>query len=206
MKLKFFSVDVYISFLSIAFLSLAIICDKKGTVILCLVSSIFHEAGHILLMFSRGVKVKDIRFNLGDVAINADFSTVSVKDEILITLGGVMVNFTLSALSFILWVLVKSELFFSFGMVNLLLGMFNLLPVRNLDGGEILSIALNSRCSAKISDIICDTVTVIFMVPVGILGFVSLFNSSFNYSLLFASLYLICTLVSKEFRNVSKGS
>lgn len=206
MKLKIFSSEVYVSFLSIAFLSLSIICDKKGTVVLCIFASILHEAGHILLMLSRKVRVKSIRLNLGDVAINADFSTVSLKDEVLITFGGVIVNFTLSASFFLLFCLFKYRLMFDFAVVNLLLGIFNILPVRNLDGGDLLLLFLNSRLSARLSDIFCDIATVVFLFPVAVFGFISLFNSSFNYSLLFASLYLICTLVSKEFRNVSKGS
>jgi len=203
MKAKFFGVDVYFSFPAVAFLTLAVLCDKRGTVLICLLSSFLHELGHIAVMKITGAKLKAVNFNLGDVAINADLSMLSYKAEFLVNIGGVAVNFMLSILAFLLYAMFKADFFRDLFISNILIGAFNFLPVRYLDGGQIILILLQKRFSVKLSETILNVLTVCFMLPVGICGLLFLFNSSYNYSLLFAVLYLICTLVSKEFKNVS---
>ncbi len=203
MKARVSGVDFKVSFPAVAFLALAIICDKRGTVLLCLLSSVLHEFGHIIAMKINGVKIKSVAFNLGEVAINADLSSVSYKAELFINLGGVVVNFILAILGFLFYEISKLHFFHSFFISNSLIGVFNFLPVRYLDGGQILFIFLQKYFAPKISEIILNILTAFFIVPVGICGIIFLFNSSYNYSLLFAVLYLICTLVSKEFKDVS---
>lgn len=203
MKAKVFGVSVCVSFPAIAFLALALICDKKGTVFLCLVSSFLHESGHITAMKLKGARLKSVAFNLGDVAINADCSNISYSADIFITLSGVAVNLILSLLSLTLWFMCKAEIFYNLCVVNLLIGVFNLLPVRFLDGGQLILLFLKKHFLPRFCEKVVDVLTVVFIVPIGIAGLIFIFNSSYNYSLLFAALYLICTLVSKEFKNVS---
>jgi len=88
-------------------------------------------------------------------------------------------------------------------MSNLCVAVFNLLPIKYLDGGQLLILLLRSKLDYRRLDLIINIITFVFLVPVAVVGFVFLFNSRYNYSLLFAVLYLICTLVSKEFKNVS---
>ncbi len=203
MKTKVFGTDFYFSFPAIAFLTLAIICDKKGTVLICLLSSILHELGHIVAMKIVGAKLKSVNFNLGDVAINADLSMLSYKAELFVNIGGVAVNFILSIIALTLYIVFKADFFQSLFISNVLIGAFNFLPVRYLDGGQVLLMLLQKRFSLKLSENILNALTVCFMVPVGICGLMFLFSSSYNFSLLFAVFYLICTLVLKEFKNVS---
>ncbi len=150
-----------------------------------------------------GAKLKSVSFNLGDVAINADSSSLSYNAEVFVTVSGVAVNLILSGVSFVIYAVSKTDLSFSFGISNLLIGLFNLLPVRFLDGGQLLMYLLQKCFTPKICERIADILTVVFIVPIAIWGIIFLFNSSYNFSLLFAALYLICTLVSKEYKNVS---
>lgn len=203
MKTKLFGVEFKVSFPAVAFLALAVIGDKKGTMLVCLLSSVLHELGHILAMKLNKVKIKSVNFNLGDVAINADLSALSYKTEIFINVGGVAVNFFLAIIAILFYKASEVVFFKSFFLSNLLIGFFNVLPVRYLDGGQVLLIILQKCFTLKISERIINVLTVCFIVPVGVLGLIFLFNSSYNFSLLFAVLYLICTLVSKEFKDVS---
>ena len=150
-----------------------------------------------------GAKLKSIAFNLGDVAINADCSNLSYTAEIVVTLSGVTVNFALALISLVLWLITDFGLFQSSLISNLLIGAFNLLPIRFLDGGQLVLLFLKKRFTLKFSDKFVDVLTVVFVVPIAALGLIFIFNSSYNYSLLFAALYLISTLVSKELKNVS---
>lgn len=203
MKVKLFGIVISVSFPAVAFLSIAILCDKKGAVPLCFISSLLHEIGHIIAMIVKGAEFKSIKFGLGDVSINADSQKLSYSDEIFITISGVAVNFILSLLMFAVWSIFKLSIFYDLSVVNLLLAFFNLLPVRFLDGGQLLLYALKKRLAPTACDKIVDILTLVFVIPIGVLGFIFLFNSTYNFSLLFAALYLICTLVSKEFKNVS---
>lgn len=203
MKAEIFGLNFKISFPAVAFLTLAILCDNQGTVLICLFSSLFHELGHILVMKLKGAKIKSVSLNLGDVAINADLSQLSYKDELLINAGGIAVNFILSFFSFVVYCPLEFELFYSVFVANILIGCFNFLPIRYLDGGQILLLILQRYISQKVSERILNILTICFMVPAGAIGILFLFNSSYNFSLLFAVLYLICTLVSKEFKDVS---
>lgn len=203
MKAKFLGVEFFVSYPAVAFLSIAIICDKKGAVLLCFVSSILHEIGHIVAMKLKGAKLNSVAFNLGDVAINADCTMLSYSEEIFVSVSGVAVNLVVSLLSFILFFMSKSQPWYDLGLTNALLGVFNLLPVRFLDGGQLLTLLLQKSFTTNFSERIVNILTVIFLVPIGTLGLIFLFNSNYNYSLFFAALYLICTLVSKEFKNVS---
>lgn len=203
MKTKVFGVSFYVSYPAVAFFTLALICDKKGTVIICFVSSLFHEIGHIIAMRLKGAKLKSVCFNLGDVAINADSSNLSYSAEFFVTLSGVVVNFLLCMLSLILFSVSKAEFFYNTCISNLLIGVFNLLPVRFLDGGQLVLLLLQKRFPPKICERTVDVLTIFFIVPIATMGLIFIFNSSYNYSLLFVALYLISTLVSKEYKNVS---
>lgn len=203
MKLKLFSVELRVSYPAVAFFTLALICDKNKTMLICLLCSLFHEAGHIAAMKLSGAKLKSVSLNLGDVAINADSTTLSYNAEVFVTISGVAVNFILSGVSFAVYSVSKDNISFSFGVSNMLIGVFNLLPVRFLDGGQLLMYLLQKRFTPKICDKITDVLTVVFVIPIAIWGIIFLFNSSYNFSLLFAAIYLICTLVSKEYKHVS---
>lgn len=203
MKAKFFGVSFYVSYPAVALFTLALICDRKGTMFICFVSSILHEIGHIIAMKLTGAKLKSVCFNLGDVAINADNSNLSYSAEIVITLSGVAVNFLLSSLTFTLFSLTHAELFHGICISNLLIGAFNLLPVRFLDGGQLILLLLQKRFTPKICERIVNVLTFVFLVPIATTGLIFIFNSGHNYSLLFAALYLISTFVSKEYKNVS---
>ncbi|MCH5298083.1 MAG: site-2 protease family protein [Ruminococcus sp.] len=83
-------------------------------------------------------------------------------------------------------------------MVNLFLGIFNMLPVLSLDGGQILHLLL----SRKIEDIkaqkAVNILTFIFIFPLAVLGFILLFKTKYNFSLLAVCLYLILSLIFKR--------
>ncbi|MGN1131235.1 MAG: site-2 protease family protein [Ruminococcus sp.] len=82
----------------------------------------------------------------------------------------------------------------SFAYVNLFLGVFNMLPCNNLDGGQLIYLLLSKRLSYKSVERIIDILTVITVLPVLILGILVLLQSKNNFSLLFISLYLILSL------------
>ena len=90
------------------------------------------------------------------------------------------------------------ELLLTFSIVNLLTGLFNLLPVSNLDGGQAIYLILTQKFTDKTANRIIDVLTVLLIFPISIAGFIVLLNSKYNFSLLLISVYLIITLIIKN--------
>lgn len=178
---------------------MALVCDSSASVLICVISSLLHETGHILTAKLKGVNIKSVKVGLGDVAINADFSELSPCGEMLVSLSGVAVNFMLFIIGFVLWKLLNLSFLFRLSTINALIGAFNLLPINGLDGGEFIFLLLQKRFSLSISEKVMLVLSFLFSVPLFAVGIAFAINSKYNYSLLFAALYLLYTLVSKEF-------
>jgi len=115
-----------------------------------LFSILLHEVGHSIIASNYGIKFqKIVLFALGGIALNPIEITVP-KKEIRMALAGPLVSFIISGLSLILWFIFFQNrmfitqnfpidgIFFYSGMINLVIGLFNLLPVFPCDGGRIL--------------------------------------------------------------------
>ena len=203
MKFKLFGISFFLSYPAVAFLTIALLSDKNGSLFLCVLASLIHESGHIMMMLLLKVKILKINVNLEDVAIIADSHNLSFRSEVLVSFSGVLFNVVFVAVFGVLYIIWRTDIFFHLLMANLCVAVFNVLPIKYLDGGQLLALILSNRLDYRLTDLICNIITFVFLLPLAGIGFVFLFNSRYNYSLLFAVLYLICTLVSKEFKNVS---
>ena len=199
MKFKVLGVTIELSFVLVAVFTLIVILDTSQRLICCFVSALLHEAGHIFIMCRLGKKPKKIICQLFNIKI-IDNSRVfySYKADLLVVLSGVIVNFILSIFSFIFFYISNMELLLTFSIVNLLTGLFNLLPVSNLDGGQAIYLILTQKFTEKTANRIIDVLTVLLIFPISIAGFIVLLNSKYNFSLLLISVYLIITLIIKN--------
>ena len=107
-------------------------------------SVLLHELAHSFVAMGEGLKVREITlFFLGGMA-NLEKECTTSKGSLKIAISGPIVSlilaFSMIALSNILLGsnLILSNLFKQVGSLNLLIGLFNLLPIIPLDGGVIL--------------------------------------------------------------------
>lgn len=183
----------------VAVFTLLIILDNNQRLLCCFLSAICHEAGHILAMCKTGKKPEKITFQLFDIKITDSKRVVfSFKEDSIVVSAGICVNFLLSLISLILYYISNSEIFLSFSIVNMFTGVFNALPVSNLDGGQALYLLLTQKFSDTTANKVIDILTIILIFPTAILGFILLFNSKYNFSLLLISIYLIIALMEKN--------
>ena len=110
---------------------------------------LLHELGHSLVALAFGLRVIDITlWPLGGMARMSRIPE-STRIEGLIAIAGPAVNFVLALAgfgAFVLWPgLQQSELLAWFIGVNLLMGLFNLLPAFPMDGGRLLRAFLGWR-------------------------------------------------------------
>ncbi len=111
---------------------------------LLFISVLLHELAHSLVAINEGVKVRNITlFFLGGMA-NLEKECGTSKGSLKIAISGPIVSLSLA---FLLTLLSKnlsassvifSNLLSQVGSLNLLIGVFNLLPIIPLDGGVIL--------------------------------------------------------------------
>lgn len=129
-------------------IALFICLDFTGTAILGMTACLCHEAGHLFAMLFFRVIPQKITFYGGGIKIIADIESLPAFKQFVILIFGCAVNFLL----FFLFGVMGNKLDFyvvMFGIINLLIGCFNLLPVGYFDGKRILHLVICSLCKPK---------------------------------------------------------
>lgn len=200
MKFKIFKTEIYISFLFLCLASICIILGVFKGFLYCFLSVIIHETGHLIPMYLYGNCPEKIKISLFEISIS-DKSRLRLteKQNLVIIFSGPFANFICFILFYLLYLFCYENLM-PFAVTNLSVGLFNMLPVISLDGGQILYLLLCRRFTEKSSEKAVDIITFIFIFPLAALGFLFLFSSKYNFSLLFVCVYLIFSLVCKNNR------
>jgi Zn-dependent protease len=111
--------------------------------ILLFVSVLCHELGHSLVAKSQGIKVDSITlFLFGGVAA-MEKESPTPNQALQVAIAGPVVSFILWGIFFLISQFLSSEslmgnLCIEIGRINLVLGIFNLIPGLPLDGGQVL--------------------------------------------------------------------
>ncbi len=114
--------------------------------VLVFASVLLHELGHALVARKRGVDTKEIvLLPLGGAAMLAE-RPKTPRDEFVIAAAGPLVSLVLGGLGFIASLAAPEvEVLADIANINLMLGLFNLVPAFPLDGGRMLRAALETR-------------------------------------------------------------
>lgn len=189
MTTKFKETKIHVSFFFGLTVALMGLFDKTGSVFLCLLSGIIHECGHLTILILSHEKPKDIYITPFGMRIERSEENLSKPSrEILCAFAGPLVNL-------LAWLFFKGS---RFSEINLTIGLFNLLPCIPLDGNKILENFLKLKFSEKTTEKISLIVSCATVFPVAILGFIILFRSRYNFSLLFISFYIIFFIALKK--------
>lgn len=190
MKLRFFGVKIEISYIFICALTLFIGADRSGLFIPILISVTLHEIAHITVLLFFGCRIRAINLAVGTLGIAYD-DALTKSQKILSLFAGPLANLLLAGI-FIL--LKNTELW----AINLILAIYNLLPVSNLDGGEIIRTFLEGIKSNTVISKILNISSAVLALSVVTL-FIALFVRGMeNYSILLFAIYLILPLLFKK--------
>lgn len=199
MKFNIAKVQVELSFPVIAVFALVTVFDATGNLLCCYLAAVIHEMGHLFMMCLCDSKPNRIQFGLFDIQILDKKRTMrSIKKDLLIVFSGIGANICMCILSLILYRFLQWEFLLIFFFVNLLTALFNALPVCTLDGGQGLFLLLSQKFPREKSEKIIDVCTVVLIFPTAVCGFLLLFYSKYNFSLLFISMYLVSALIMKK--------
>ncbi len=153
---------------------------------------ILHEMAHFIVAKILGYKLNKIIFMPYGAGISGDNNIFKPSNEILIALAGPLFNFVSAIIVVALWWIFPTSYGLTYMLVevNLVIGIFNLLPIYPLDGGRVLVALLTQNKSKIFAYKIMKIIGLVFGVFFAILFFISVFYT-LNITLFFISVFLI---------------
>lgn len=192
-------VELHFGFAAAA--GLLLLADRSGVCISGALAAFFHEIGHLLCMKALGVPAVCVRLGVfGMEILEEKRSGKSYFADVLIALAGPLANLAAFLLLLPWQLLAPSAAVFRLLAVNALLAAFHLLPVAPLDGGQALYAALCRRLPVSTAEKLTNAVSFLTLLPLGILGFLVLLRSRYNFTLLLVSAYLMLLMLLKKGR------
>lgn len=198
MSFVFKGVKFKIGFLFVATVAV-LLCFNTGIQIqFAVLFALLHEAGHLFAIVISGEKPESISFGLfGMTIIRQNDITQNFKQEVFTALAGPLTNFTIALILLCFWYEYKSDTLIIAISVNIILGLFNIMPVFSLDGGNALDNYLklkyeDDKCEKilRIVSLCCLTIMMAF-------GFYILIVSKYNFTFLIITIYLTVMLFVK---------
>lgn len=186
---------VSFSFPAVALFGLSLILDKTGGITACFISAVLHELGHLMAMKLSGYPAEKIKIRIfGGEIVKKNQIAKPLYKELFIIYGGIISNILFALCFWLLYCSFKDEFFKTLCITNGGIGFFNLLPACTLDGGVGLELLLSNFFGADFAAKAINVLTVLLIIPIFTLGFIVLFNSPYNFSLLFIGIYLTMSL------------
>ncbi len=199
MKIKTKHFLLVLSPLFFAVITLLFTYSVDSVVLIALLSSIMHELGHLILLIKYGCKIKSVTLSYyGMKIIRENEISLDFRKEIAVCLSGVTVNLVISILFTVFYIAFKNQTLLKVSAVNLILGLFNLLPVGALDGARALSCMLKYRFELSKSEKVLKTISICILIPVILLS-LYLLKQSGNFTLLICSVYLAASTYSLSY-------
>lgn len=141
-RFKIGKTNLTLCFSFLAVVTLCVLLYGERVILLSVISCLLHELGHIAAMKAYGVNIKEIRFYGGGMKITCAPKLLTLSKELVIALSGAAVNFLICILS--------AAFFKTLSVINLTLGVFNLLPIGYLDGGRAADVILERFPKLKV--------------------------------------------------------
>lgn len=134
---------------------------------LFLLTIFIHEAGHVIFGSIIGFKYsKIIIYPFGGLTLYNEDLNVSSNKELFSLIGGIVFQLLFYFLIVYLYrsLFITNHVFVIIRNINTILISFNFLPILPLDGGRLLNIITDKLFPYRISNIICISISIIFIV------------------------------------------
>jgi len=196
MKFRLFGTQIYISFLFTAVIAIMLATDRTGLALPSLFAVFMHEMGHLFCMWALDTSPKSIRLIPASVQITRSIGS-SYKKDIAVALCGPIVNFVLFLSLYFNYLAFGNKATLYYALLNLIIGVFNMLPVKGLDGGTVLYSVLVKRMDCNKAAIVLRFVTLIMALAALALAVVLTVKGKMNLSVYIISIYLIVMSIVK---------
>lgn len=197
MKIKLFGITFYVSLFFAGLFAIILLNDKTGTALPLILAVFAHETGHLAAIIYFNKKPQAIYLRACAVEISGYTATCN-KEDFIIYLMGPISNLLLFGLMYFIYFVFNTEWFLTFSIVNLILFAVNILPVKMLDGGDLLNIFLTAFTGGKYKNFIISIISFITLLLLLIFG-IYLFLKTKSITVIIFALYLIITaLINKD--------
>ena len=196
MKFSFLGTKIYISFFFMAAITIMLASDRTGYMLPTLFAIIIHEAAHLFVLWVQDCSPLSVRLIPSSVQINKRFS-FSPKNDILIAAAGPVANFLVAACLYFNFAAFGNFTVLCYSLLNLIIGCFNLLPVKGLDGGTILYTLLCKFKGQDKANLIMRIITLILAAAVIFVAVTLTFRHKFNISIYIVGIYLFIMALMK---------
>lgn len=199
MSFRLYGISVNINFYFLAAVSVLLMLDRSGMAALCVVSSLLHEAGHLAALALMKASAKEIGFKIGAIQLQKGIQGKrSYKRDAIAAFSGPFFNMlAFGALYFLYYYTGNSQIQMA-AIINLVVGLFNLLPIASLDGGLIIYSALCLMSNQQTALTVLKALSVATLLPTAAAGFYFLIKSGYNATLLITCIYLTVLLLKNE--------
>lgn len=166
------------------------IFDKNGYILIAFLSVTLHECAHIAAMKIFGAELRSVGFEPFGIVVKKEKYALSGKAALIVSAAGCTVNFVIGAVMLLIYLFVKKKFILNVSAVNFLLFAVNVLPVKNLDGGDVMHLFLAERTSPEKALKAEKAVSLCVCALMFTLGIIIWVKVGFNPTLFILSLYL----------------
>lgn len=196
MKFKLFSTEIYISFLFVALVAFLLASDRTGLALPTLFAVLIHEIGHLFAMWLLECSPKSIRLIPASVQITRSITTV-YRNDILIALAGPVINILLFCVLYLNFITYKNTTVLYYAGINLIVALFNLMPVSGLDGGTVLFSIIAKKHDVNRAMLTLRIITLAIAVILLSFAIALTIKGNFNISIYIVAIYLLMSVLMK---------
>lgn len=196
MRFKLFGTNIYVSFLFAALIALLLCTDRTGLALPTLFAVIMHELGHLFAMWILDCAPKSVKLIPAGVQITRGVSD-RYKKDVAVALVGPIVNLVLFATLYVNYLCFRNHITLIYALINLIIGIFNLLPVTGLDGGTVLTSVIASKTDINKAVLILRIITAVLCMAVFILAVTLTLRGKINVSMYIMAIYLFMGVIIK---------
>ncbi len=190
MKFNIFGTQFYISFFFAAAITILLASDRTGLMLPSLFAVMVHELAHLFIMWVLDCAPKSVRLIPASIQINSKFS-FQYKNDILIAVAGPLANLLLCLCLYFNYAAFGNMTVLYYAGLNLIYGVFNLLPVKGLDGGTILHALLCKFKGPNKAAVVMKIITLSLAVAVIFVAVTLTFRYRLNISIYVVGIYLL---------------
>ena len=141
------SLKIRLSFTG-ALMIVALFLSHSYISIAAILASALHELGHIIAAKFCKIPLKELKLGIFGASLTPANYLFSYKKEIFLALAGPFINLAYS-IPLLIFLTSQNDFFQLFIATSLFLGLLNLLPITDFDGGRILYCLLSYKFSPE---------------------------------------------------------
>ncbi len=198
MQFRIKNTEIKISFSFFALILFNLVQNLNINLIFVLIFALIHELVHIIFISLLSLAPKKISFTLFGAEILRNAKTRYNK-EIIINLSAPIFNLFLALIFKIASNIYKTNAILAdFANINFVLGIFNLIPFYNFDGGNALNNLLLKFFNTTLIDKIMTFVSVVVTIIFAFFSILIFIKFRQNFSLFFITIYMLLSIIFKK--------